>query len=116
MQPARTPLAHVDDIPDNDARGFTVAETAIIAVKTDNTLKLFINRCPHLGVPLEWMPDQFLDRDGHYLQCATHGALFRKDNGLCISGPCRGQQLEPVQFALEEKYIMIDPTHLPRTR
>ena len=56
----------------------------------------YINRCPHTGAPLDWNPDQFLDADGAYILCATHGALFEIDSGLCVYGPCINQRLEPL--------------------
>jgi nitrite reductase/ring-hydroxylating ferredoxin subunit len=30
------------------------------------------------------------------LICATHGALYEPDSGVCIDGPCRGTRLAPV--------------------
>lgn len=104
------PLEH---IPENHAKGLTPSgqpalETPFFVVRQDSKLHVYQNRCPHLGIPLEWMPDQFLDRDGHYIQCSTHGALFRIDNGLCISGPCQGESLETIPFRLEGKSLIID--------
>ncbi|MEE8263379.1 MAG: Rieske (2Fe-2S) protein, partial [Gammaproteobacteria bacterium] len=40
-----------------------------------------------------WVPDQFLDETGNLLQCATHGALFRIEDGFCVAGPCTGASL-----------------------
>ena len=53
----------------------------------------YVDSCPHTGAPLNWEPDRFLDIDQRYIQCATHGALFRIDDGLCVQGPCAGQSL-----------------------
>ncbi|MCX4190694.1 Rieske (2Fe-2S) protein [Methylophaga sp. OBS3] len=53
----------------------------------------YLNHCPHLGIPLNWQPDAFMSLEETHIQCSTHGALFNPDNGLCISGPCRGQSL-----------------------
>ena len=51
---------------------------------------------PAPGVPLEWLPDRFLDDSGSLLQCATHGALFLIESGECVAGPCAGQSLRPL--------------------
>lgn len=51
------------------------------------------NACPHTGVNLNWMPDQFLDVTRQYLQCSLHGALFEPLSGKCIYGPCLGDSL-----------------------
>ena len=44
---------------------------------------------PSSGIELNWMPDQFLESGGDLIICSTHGALFKIDDGLCISGPCQ---------------------------
>ncbi|MEQ8289497.1 MAG: Rieske 2Fe-2S domain-containing protein [Gammaproteobacteria bacterium] len=70
----------------------------------------YINRCPHTGVNLNWQPHQFLDISEQLIQCATHGALFRIDNGLCIRGPCLGASLVPVRHEIvgHKIYLHID--------
>jgi nitrite reductase/ring-hydroxylating ferredoxin subunit len=57
-----------------------------------------VNRCPHVGTPLDWAENEFLDREGRHIVCATHGALFRIDDGRCVAGPCQGDRLEPFPF------------------
>jgi len=100
-------LCHIDDIPDNSAKGFTVEEHSLVAVKQWGKLYLYINNCPHLGLPLEWMPDQFLDADGQYIQCATHGALFKINSGECIAGPCEGDSLQAVPFSIHNDHLEV---------
>lgn len=58
------------------------------------------NRCPHTGASLNWLPDQFLDHTGEYIQCSNHAALFRIEDGVCIFGPCSGQSLVPVPLKI----------------
>lgn len=57
----------------------------------------YVNSCPHIGVTLNWLPEQFLDSEGELIQCSTHGALFLIETGECISGPCNGQALTSLQ-------------------
>ncbi|MBE0484754.1 Rieske 2Fe-2S domain-containing protein [Marinobacter sp.] len=57
------------------------------------TPKAYLNLCPHLGVELNWMPGRFMDADNLFIQCATHGALFKPGTGECIAGPCQGDAL-----------------------
>ena len=54
----------------------------------------YVNRCPHAGTPLDWWPNEFFTEDGQYLICATHGAVFAPDSGVCLEGPCPGARLE----------------------
>ncbi len=74
-------------------------ELDLILVRWQGRVHAWENRCPHTGVNLEWLPDQFFDPEGRHLQCATHGALFRPDDGYCIFGPCAGLALTPVAVA-----------------
>lgn len=62
-------------------------------VRKDGRLYGYLNRCPHVGAPLNLMPDRFWDAEGRFLNCTMHGALFRPDDGLCVAGPCAGKSL-----------------------
>ncbi len=42
--------------------------------------------------PLNWTPDRFLDLERKQIICATRGAVFRIDDGLCVDGPCEGSR------------------------
>jgi nitrite reductase/ring-hydroxylating ferredoxin subunit len=38
----------------------------------------------------------------------VHGASFRIETGLCISGPCRGEQLESIRVRIEGDAVLLD--------
>jgi nitrite reductase/ring-hydroxylating ferredoxin subunit len=61
------------------------------------TLRAYINQCPHMGVELNWMPGRFMDIDNLFIQCSTHGALFKPGSGECIAGPCQGEALTALE-------------------
>jgi nitrite reductase/ring-hydroxylating ferredoxin subunit len=105
-------LCHIDDIHDNQSKGFVIDGRHAFAVKKYNNIHLYLNSCPHLGVQLEMVPDQFLDSSHSLIMCAMHGALFRIDDGLCISGPCLDQALTSIPFKIENQHILVDPTYL----
>lgn len=67
----------------------------------------YLNRCAHMLAPMDWQPGQFLDRDGHYIVCALHGAHFRVEDGYCVAGPCKGARLTPVALREEGGYLML---------
>ncbi|MCW8194965.1 Rieske (2Fe-2S) protein [Proteobacteria bacterium 005FR1] len=92
-------LCHRDDIPENSSKGFDIAGQQLFAVKKRGRITVYRNHCPHLGLPLNWLPDQFLDVDRELIQCASHGALFRIDNGQCVAGPCAGKSLQSIDFS-----------------
>ncbi|TWC10639.1 MULTISPECIES: Rieske (2Fe-2S) protein [unclassified Pseudomonas] len=81
------------ELADNDSRGFDIEGHKVLAVRRAGKVHVYLNRCPHRGVPLEWQPDQFLDTSASLIQCATHGALFLIESGECVAGPCAGQFL-----------------------
>lgn len=105
-----TVLCRLSDIVENTAKGFDVGARRYIVVRREHGISVFRNQCPHLGIPLEWQPDQFMDPDGELLQCATHGALFLPDTGECISGPCVGEFLVSVPFLCVDGIVHLLPT------
>jgi nitrite reductase/ring-hydroxylating ferredoxin subunit len=82
---------------------------SIVLVRIDNQVYAYRNRCPHTGVELNWLPDQFLDLDRNFIQCATHDARFRIEDGLCIAGPCVGDGLEPLAVEIRDDIVYWHP-------
>jgi nitrite reductase/ring-hydroxylating ferredoxin subunit len=72
------------------------------AVEFADSVYAYENRCPHLGVELDWALGVFFDEAREYLVCSTHGAHFEPDTGKCVSGPCEGQSLIPLALLEEE--------------
>lgn len=101
-------LCYLTEIPDGRARGFSVEQGPILVLRQGLGVTAFHNRCPHVGLPLDWKPDEFLSLDGQYLQCANHGALFDKQTGACVYGPCAGKRLRPIAVTLENGRIIVD--------
>ncbi len=101
-------LCHVDDIEEGNSKGFEVLNKYLFAVKKDDRLFLYYNYCPHLGTPLEWQEDRFLDSDGALIQCSTHGALFVIESGQCILGPCKGKRLKAIPFVIGNGFLMVE--------
>lgn len=98
----------VDEIDEDSSKGFTLDNgQTIFAVKKDGQVYVYRNRCPHLGIELEWQEDRFLDSDNALIQCSTHGALFIIESGECVAGPCLGEALEPIAFRLEGGNVYI---------
>ena len=93
------------DLPEGSSRGFSIrgAEAVcedIFLVHKNGRVSAYLNSCPHTGGPLDWVPDKFLNLDGDLIQCATHEALFRIDDGVCIAGPCAGRSLTPLRVEI----------------
>jgi nitrite reductase/ring-hydroxylating ferredoxin subunit len=67
----------------------------------------YVNRCPHAGTTLDAWPNEFFTEDGRYLICATHGAVFAPDTGLCLHGPCPGARLEPLRVERRDGQLVV---------
>lgn len=101
--PARPPfgeaLCELADIPSPGSKGFVFREgDALFAgfiVREGTKVRGYVDQCPHAGWPLAASPDRYLTRNNDYILCSGHGALFMKQDGLCVSGPCYGERLEP---------------------
>ena len=106
-------LCTLAELPEGSARGFAVLQTNVLAVRDYRGVHVFLNRCPHLGVPLQWQDERFLDEEGAYIRCASHGALFERDSGLCVQGPCRGDSLWQIECRIEDGAVVIDEMELP---
>ncbi|CAA0081834.1 Uncharacterised protein [BD1-7 clade bacterium] len=101
-------LCHLNDIDEDSSKGFIIDDVSVFAVKKDGQIFVYKNSCPHLGVELEMVEDQFLDADNVLIQCATHGALFLIESGECVAGPCQGQALQQLPNELDEnQQIMV---------
>ena len=101
-------LCNLSELPDGHSRGFLIDDKPVFAVNSEQRIHVYHNRCPHLGIELEWVPDQFLTDDATLIQCSTHGALFTVDNGLCVAGPCQGERLEAIPSRIDGEYIVIE--------
>jgi nitrite reductase/ring-hydroxylating ferredoxin subunit len=82
-------------------------EGACFVVRTQTGVYVYKNRCPHRGTPLNWLPDKFLALDKQLIQCATHGAQFRIEDGFCVWGPCEGACLEKIEVKVEGDKIIL---------
>jgi nitrite reductase/ring-hydroxylating ferredoxin subunit len=88
-------------------QGATTAAGNLFAVHHPAGITVYINACPHLGVPLDWLPGRFLNADGTRIICATHGAEFLLDTGQCVRGPCKGDYLTRVPHTVQGACLMV---------
>jgi nitrite reductase/ring-hydroxylating ferredoxin subunit len=103
-----TVLCKLSELPDRSGREFEANGRKVFAVRDGSEVFVYLNLCPHLGTPLNWEPDAFLDEAGALIRCSTHGALFEKDTGKCILGPCQGMYLSSVPVSVEDNDVMVE--------
>ena len=112
MRGTRRVLCHTDEIGES-GKGFMLrhaykdnpnATLPIFVIPGEAVGELFcyMNVCPHQGTPLELKPDTFLDVDRKLIQCSTHWAMFRKEDGYCVKGPCVGKSLRAFPVTIDD--------------
>ncbi len=105
-------LCRLDEIPDGGCKGFVLgigaATRELFGVRRGSRVFLYENSCPHTGGPLDWQPDIFLDVEKAHIQCATHGALFRIEDGYCVHGPCLGRHLTALRARIEAGQVWLE--------
>jgi nitrite reductase/ring-hydroxylating ferredoxin subunit len=102
-----TDLCALSDLDEGSSLGFLSHRGPVFAIKYDNEIYVYQNECPHLGVNLEFIENEFLDADGSLIQCSTHGALFAIDTGHCLAGPCQGDHLTAMAFTIDTGRIVL---------
>jgi len=110
-----TILCRLDEIADPGGKGLTQPgpdgkPREVVVVRRGREIWGYVNACPHVGTPLDFLPDRFLTADATQLLCATHGARFTLETGLCVAGPCMGRSLAPLSVRLEGELVVLAPT------
>ena len=107
-------LCNLDDLDEQESIELSIEQRPLFAVRQNDNLYAYWNNCPHIGVPLNWMPGKFLDLDKAFIQCSSHGAIFGIDTGKCVAGPCVGDHLSRVELKQKDNnfYVAADQ-HLP---
>jgi nitrite reductase/ring-hydroxylating ferredoxin subunit len=103
--PAGVRLCALAEIDDPGARGFVfrAGEALFLGfvVRVGGEAMGYVDHCPHAGFPLANILGRYLTREGDLILCASHGALFRRGDGACVSGPCGGKALTRWPVRLE---------------
>ncbi|MDP7651319.1 MAG: Rieske 2Fe-2S domain-containing protein [Rhodospirillales bacterium] len=107
----RTKLCRLDEVADGGSERF-VAQVdgqarSVMAVRRGQQVFVYVNDCPHTGAPLDFTPGKFLNLEGTHILCTGHGALFRIEDGHCVSGPCVGDDLQALDAVVEDGAVWV---------
>jgi nitrite reductase/ring-hydroxylating ferredoxin subunit len=104
----------LQDLADPGAREFVVGEGDWpfrgIVVHRAGAVYAYANVCPHKGHPLNLDDDDLLvtvPGGGQLLRCASHGALFVPETGLCLFGPCSGRSLRRLECRVQDGAVLV---------
>ncbi|EWY37197.1 hypothetical protein N825_20940 [Skermanella stibiiresistens SB22] len=93
-------LARSDDVAEGAAILVSIGEGVdtrnLIVLRQGGVAVAYLNACPHMGIMLDWVADRVTAPGPRWLRCTAHGALFRREDGVCVRGPCAGQKLMAV--------------------
>ncbi len=102
-------ICRFDELGDRQCREFELQQgedkVPAFVLRLGDEVVAYRNRCPHTGAPLNWNPDDFLNVERDFIQCAIHGALFRLSDGYCLHGPCNGKSLQPLLVTIQAGVI-----------
>jgi nitrite reductase/ring-hydroxylating ferredoxin subunit len=112
-------LCRLAEIAEDEGKSLEVPDPAggppreLMVLRWEGAVYGYLNSCPHLGVPLEMVPDRFVNAAGSHVICRTHGALFVPETGHCVSGPCAGQALTPLAVEVDAEGWVVLTAALP---
>ncbi len=110
-QTAEIAVGALDDLADPGCREFEIGAGDWpfrgFVVRQGDKVYAYRNYCEHVGHPLNWMPDGFLTSDRTAIICASHGAQYEIDTGLCFVGPCVGKSLVSVHTEIRDGTIYV---------
>jgi hypothetical protein len=108
--PAGVKLGPLTDIADGRARNYVLQLRAGrfhgFVVRRGDAVVGYVDRCPHMGLPLAQTLDAYLTPDGSAITCSWHAGLFAIDDGKCLGGPCPGQSLTPWPVTVDDGAIV----------
>lgn len=104
-------VCRLSDLEPEGARAFTIGAgdwpLRGFVVRSGAAVRGYLNRCPHAGHPLNLLPHRFLSPGGALILCSSHGALFEKETGYCVAGPCAGQSLTPLALEVRCGFVLL---------
>ncbi len=76
-------------------------------IRHEGKIHAYRNECRHIPMTMDWVENRFLSRDRCWIQCATHGALYAIDTGLCVGGPPTGESLLRLPVAERDGDVVV---------
>ena len=102
-------VARVGELAHGASKKFKIRrgefDSEALLINYQGELFAYVNRCPHIGISLDWADNQFFSIDQRYLMCANHGAVFEPPTGECVWGPCVGAALQKLDVEIEGEKV-----------
>lgn len=92
-----------NEIPDGGTLCVLRNEFPIIFVRNGDTVKAYVNACPHQYLPLNHRGEKLLSADGMILRCSNHSAGFSSDTGRGVEGLGIGACLDAIPVSVNRE-------------
>lgn len=104
-------LCRLAELADGEARGFGPFDggrSKVVVVRRGPTVKAYWDACPHHGgTPMAWRTDAYLNAARDRIACASHGAEFDIDTGVCTAGAALGLRLPAAPVAVDDEDCIV---------
>lgn len=103
-------ICHRDDIPVGGSLCVRLDDFPVVALRSGDSVKAFVNACPHQYLPLDHKGSKLLSVDGRVIRCTSHGAGFSTDTGEGVEGLGLGSSLDgiPVKISDSGEVVISD--------
>ncbi|WBQ10133.1 Rieske (2Fe-2S) protein [Hyphomonadaceae bacterium ML37] len=101
-----TVLKALDAIPDPGGAPADYDAVPILIVRSGDTVRAYVNVCPHQGRPLCLPSGRTLVSEGRFIVCPFHGASFDLETGACVGGPAGKSVLTPAPVRVENGQVI----------
>ena len=101
-------IGNLEDFHDNSTHSIRRGQLALLIVRRAGQVFVYENRCPHTHKTLDPQGGSLATSGGLLIQCQRHGAQFIADTGECVAGPCLGEALRALGFAVCGSAIYLD--------
>lgn len=95
-------ICHRDDIPDGGSLCLRLEDFPVVTLRNNESVKAFVNACPHQYLPLDHKGSKLLSVDGKVIRCTSHGAGFSTDSGEGVEGLGLGSSLDAIPVKVTE--------------
>lgn len=106
-----TRLCALADIADSGSAEFDIelggVRRYLLAVRQGDSVYAYLDFCPHMGYPQNFVNMRFLMTYSKKIHCSVHGASFRPDDGACIGGPPSGDYLGRFETKVENDEVYV---------
>ncbi len=94
-------ICHRDDIPVGGSLCLRLDDFPVVVLRSVDSIKAFVNACPHQYLPLDHKGSKLLSADGTIIRCTSHGAGFSTTTGEGVEGLGIGSSLDSIPVSLK---------------